>query len=173
MKNILLLIILVLVLIQCTTNRPEKISYIEIKHVGIEQKPVKTLFISTKVVNIDVKGNYFQINNQKPELLTGRDQFIFANSEYSVLQIDDKTFQKIIFFINQHLYFFDHTAKQDSRDIDYSIVIDGVHHDISYERETVFFSQMILFLKSENCDKKSVEALISDLGYVSQIKLSF
>ncbi len=160
MKNSLILVVILLLFVNCQiAKQPEKMEYIEIKHVGIEQKLIKPLFLSVKNVTIEVKGDYAIINGQKPELLTARDKLILSNSDYSVLIIDDLTFQKIALFIHQYPNFLKN--KDDRKIINYSIISKGTVYDISYKHTNIFFSDLIKFLTTEKCNRDSISALDS------------
>jgi hypothetical protein len=160
MKNNLMSVVLLLLFVNCQIAKQlEKNEYIEIKHVGIEQKLVKPVFISDKKVDIEVKGNYAIINNQKSEFLTERDKMIFSNSDYSVLITDHLTFQKISAFIHQYSLFLKNGGNY--KTTNYSIISKGTTYNISYKQTGAFFSSLIKFLKAENCNQESVYILNS------------
>lgn len=133
--------------------------YIEIKHVGIEQKFIKPLFVCTKALNIEVKGEDVVINNQKTGQLTERDKMIFSNGDYSTLIIDEKTFQKLFTFIEQYSQFVKN--HEDKKSVNYSIIFNGEKFDISYRQTHAFFSDLAKSLKTGNYEKDSVNALVS------------
>lgn len=159
----MMIIAIALLSINCNIHHPVKINYIEIKWVGPEQHPIKTIFISNKEVIIKIDGRSVEINNEKPQLLTDADQMKLSAGLYSVLIIDNNTFEKVSAFIDQHHEFFTNCTKKNFDDIIYSIISKGKIYNISYKQKDGFFSNLFGFLKAKNCDKGSIKTLTSYL----------
>jgi hypothetical protein len=155
MKNLITFMIL---LLSCS-NIPQNhtmTDYIEIKHTGREEKPIKTLIISTKEVDKEA----FMLSMNIKKTLTSEQKAAILNMQYSFLIIDDTTYQSIIDFCKNNQHFFTNTINKNHGDyMDYSIMVRGNVYNIFYKLKDQFFNKLAGYIQTKKGDKSLTQKL--------------
>jgi hypothetical protein len=139
MRTLLTFMILLLSATNFPGNRPDMTEVIEIEHTGMEDKPIKTLNISTKKVNAKI----------------GQDEFHFTFAVTNAV-----TYQAIIDFVKNNQRFFTNDTNKNHGDYDdYAITVKGKVYNIFYKLKDQFFSNLILYIKAKKEDKSLIEKL--------------
>ena len=161
MKTLLYFLILLLPFSASPKKESAMTDFIEIKHTGMEEKPIKTLVISTKRINLkcyedDLKSD---LNSKKP--LTNEQKEAILNIRYKFIITDDKTYQAIIDFVINNQFFFTNNTHRNHGDFrDFSIKIRGEIYNIYFRLKQQFFSK----LKANIREHQGDESLIKELS---------
>ncbi|WP_201987366.1 hypothetical protein [Hymenobacter rubidus] len=170
MKSFLVFTVLLFLLSNCEQDtvkhdaiKPGNVvlsEYIEIRHTGMEDKPVKPIIISTRKIYLEVnKSDIVFLGSKKP--LTPELKEAYLNLHYDFVITDKLTYQAIIDFVDTHQEFFTNDVLRNHGDYgDYAIIINGRTYNIFYKFRQWFFLNLTGRLQI----KKGDEALIRKLG---------
>jgi len=150
MKTIATFIILIFLSSNIQKKQIGKTGFIEIRHSGIEEKPIKALIISTRKITAEELGESFD----STKFVTVEQKKAFLSLRYNFSVTDHKTYQSIIDFVNNNQSFFTNSVNRNHGDYkDYSINVNGKVYNIFYRSKDEFFNSLIKYIQLKKGDK--------------------
>ncbi|QTE36746.1 hypothetical protein J3L18_27080 [Mucilaginibacter gossypii] len=130
-------------------HKNNEVDFIEIVHIGWEDKPVKTVFISDKKITAESAMNIVKINGKKqPRQSQEPDSWKLSNGFWKSLIIDSRTFEMSIDFIKQYSSIA-YKSKASLNNISNAILVGHKIYYLSYSQRTSFIKQLIAFLEAK------------------------
>jgi len=143
--------------------RSDKIhgDYIEIRHTGMSEKPVKTLLLSREKLTIDIDKNDPLIRLLYKKNINRKQMDSSVGLRYDLLITNERTLTTIKKIVrNNQAYFVDSNHKNHGSFEDYAVVVNRKTYNIYYKQKKQFFSDLKAELIQSGCDQKVIAKLM-------------
>jgi len=138
-------------------NKPKVQDYIQIQYTGVEQYSSKQAFIVKRSVDFQtIENRLDELGLHATPPLSRKNKELIWERMFNTFITDDRTFSKIIGFIDKNSMFFD--GKERSK---FSIIVNGSRHQIILNTQKEFFNKLSEYLTSKNCDKVVINLISS------------
>ncbi|PTQ99639.1 hypothetical protein C8P68_102466 [Mucilaginibacter yixingensis] len=133
--------------------------FIEIKHLGVEEKPINIIYVSVKKLRLNISGDSALINGQKSMRLNEEDRWLIEYHFYTMFTLSQLAFNKLKQAVDSYPY--NTIKKPDPKLTGYAIVINGISHYITYKQTASFFAYITRSLKVIKGGRRDAKDLVA------------